>query len=307
MKPKQLNTDAMIPQGSYTRIAYERGLRMTPRDIPWSMFWDTTHASDSINTLYNIEECWIARKLETVEIHIPMITAKFPTTESNRELYHYTGMVNYRRHAAVVMEREGFEMPEAIALAMELPVQCFIAGGFVAAYINEVKPERFDVYFTGEAAFIETLKRLQNAPEGSFMHGYTQHMTATAMLAANESFLEFCHPEKPTILLVRTRWYSKAEYLVDSLDLSCEQVALGSDLHLTFTASAIQDAKDKLLKLHRTNWQVNTAVDVPKYQARGYRAVGSERHSEQFPANLASQLKSYAHYNGHNPRPFTSF
>lgn len=209
---------------------------------------------------------------------MPIVPQRF-SENSHEELYQFSGQQYGRRHAAVLLDRMELTMPEAIALALELPTATWIGGGFAAAYINGLRPSRLDLFFGGESSFLETVKRLQNAPEGSYMHGYVQVESVVDMIGNQRSVLTFTHSSKPTINLVRTRWYGNAPYLVDTFDLVVDQVLLGSDLFFTHAATALQDAQAKLLKVHKTLFHPNLGFDCEEYVAKGYRLVGNERYN----------------------------
>lgn len=282
---------------------YEWQVRAIQRELNAS-FWDPNAIPTDSDVSFERVLVRKERKPQPEPEPMPIVSQSF-APETYNDLFYFSGAAYVRRHVAVTMDRAEFTMPEAIALVLELPANTWIAGGFAASYINGVRPSRFDLFFGGEASFLDTLKRIQNAPEGSYLHGYVQTMPVTDMIANRLNYLEFTHPAKPTLILARTRWYQNAQYLVDTMDLVCEQVVLGSDLFITHSHSALQDAKDKILKLYRMIWRVNTAMDIPRYEELGYRVVGNDRYNSNFGRDLKGFLAGYVASNGRNPPPFT--
>lgn len=225
----------------------------------------------------------------------PRVRASY-TYDQNPDLHDGTGDVFENKHLALFCQREQILMPEAMELAMELPNGCFLAGGFMESYINGRKPKDFDVFFCGANELFAFLRRAQNAPTGTYLHGYQQEKSLNDFAASQDKYIRLVHPNpaKPPIQLVRIRWYENASQVLDTFDFSACQFALANTLELTYGTNALTDARGLHLRVRRIIFRLSTAARIKRWtETKGYSFVASRQCDEYSRDSLFEELAEH--------------
>ncbi len=195
-------------------------------------------------------------------------------------------------HVSTFQIRKNIQIPQAIELAMEMPNGCFLSGGFVKSALANKVPNNYDIFFNGSRAFESMLRRIHNAPEGSFLHGYTSDKSAAQMRdRAGGKVMLFKHPTKPPLQLVRIRYYDTAADLIDKSDFTVCMFALDNQLMMTYTTDAVEDARAKRLRLNKVSFYNSTGIRIQNLEKEGYMWADSGRYSNYDRRDMINSAK----------------
>jgi hypothetical protein len=204
----------------------------------------------------------------------------FWTPEENPHFISRTELTYARAPLEVALEQRNLSNRLLESLCAGLPEGVFIAGGFMTAIMQGRKDAHdIDLFFTGDAAFEATLDLLLNAQKEDddlwAWKGYTlSSQTQPAVLKSNLKdlrFVQFVHPKRPPIQLIKLVWYEDPEHVIDSFDLTVAQFATdGRDL--IFNPMAPTDLANKRIVLHRMQFPASTLRRLIKYSKKGFFA-----------------------------------
>ena len=211
------------------------------------------------------------------------------------------------------LKDRGIENRLLESLVYALPPGVIIAGGFMTAVMGEnTDAQDVDLFFTNERAFIETYELLtsneDSDDEAWAIKGYSLDPKAKEVVAGamkfktneqeNESaeltlknirYLKFVHPKRLPIQLIKLAWYTDAEHVIDSFDLTVAQFAVqitnSGEAELVANPISFIDLARKRLVLHRMQFPSSTLRRVIKYSKKGYYAC---------PGSLATIAQSIA-------------
>lgn len=185
-----------------------------------------------------------------------------------------------RKHLSWFMRRynlvaaEGSSLAQALDIAYELPPGAFLAGGFMRSILSNTPIKDYDIFFNGEASLKLMVKRIHNAPEGSFLHGYESDISVQDLINnvnKNRKYIMFTHESKPPIQLIRTRWYDRNEEVIDKFDMTFAQFSIDSDLQISYSSQAVDDAQNKRLRLRQVIFPVSTGLRLRRFLDAGFR------------------------------------
>jgi hypothetical protein len=149
----------------------------------------------------------------------------------------------------VFQQRNEVDISPAIALVNELPDGCYLAGGCFKSLILKSTPKDWDIYFDSQEAFLSLIRRIQNAPEGTLLHGYLPEMSLVDFAKSSRRCYNFEHPDKQPLQLVRIAWLSDASDAIAHFDMRHCMIALDTSLRVTFAERAVTDIKSKRIAL----------------------------------------------------------
>ena len=231
----------------------------------------------------------------------------------------------YWRGPVSNLSSRGIENRLLDSLIYALPPGVIIAGGFMTAVMGENKDAQdIDLFFTSEKAFIETYKLLTSPDESDDdawgIKGYsldpeTKGIVENAMNTKindndNESakltlknirYLKFVHPKRLPIQLIKLAWYTDAEHVIDSFDLTVAQFAVQimreGNAELVANPISFIDLARKRLVLHRMQFPSSTLRRVIKYSKKGYYACPGSLAtiSEEIAKNIANDNQQFVY------------
>lgn len=175
-----------------------------------------------------------------------------------------------KMYATTFVSRKNVNLDEPMKLAMELPAGAFIAGGFMKSIAHGETPKDYDLFFNSSETLKTLVKRIHNAPEGSFLHGYTSSDSVLSFADGDRKYMMFTHPAKPPLQLVRVRWYSRVEEAIDKFDFTMSQFALDSELNITFGTRSWDDASMKVCRLLQAAFPLSTGLRIERFFAQGW-------------------------------------
>jgi len=179
-----------------------------------------------------------------------------------------------RKHLAVFARHHRLELGDALEIAMELPEGAFLAGGFMRSVITNQPIKDFDLFFSSEAAFKNMIKRIHEAPEGTYLRGYESDLSLRELIQdpqKNRKYLMFTCEGKPPIQLIRTRWYERSEEIIDKFDMTISQFAVDSELNITYSARALEDIRNRYVRLWKVIFPTSTGLRIRRFLDQGFR------------------------------------
>ena len=178
--------------------------------------------------------------------------------------------------------------PEVKHLIENLPAGVWLAGSWFESLFRNETPKDFDLFFRDSDAFEETIDMLRDPeiPENeedeedadSFLINYELPEDELLESLANDNkttAITLKHKTKPSIQLIRTRFYSSPEDVIDSFDFTVCQFAASKE-GLTFSPMGLLDMARKRLVLHRITFPSSTMRRMLKYAKKGYYACGGQ-------------------------------
>lgn len=177
-------------------------------------------------------------------------------------------------HASRFQIRNNVDLSEPIKLASELPIGAFIAGGFMRQILDQTGIKDYDLFFDGEQSVKRFVKRVQGAPEGSFLHGYSAQGSLREFAEGFTEAMTLTHASKPTIQLHRVKWCPTPKDAIDKFDFSVCQFALDRNLMVTYERRGIDDARSKRLRMMPYGgniFAVSLGLRIKRYEAQGYK------------------------------------
>lgn len=185
--------------------------------------------------------------------------------------------------------RKNLNLDEPIKLAMELPEGAFIAGGFIRSIKCAEPTKDYDIFFNGSEAVAKLLRRIQHAPEGSFLHGYTSVNSFKDFASGSLKYITFTHASKPSLQLVRVRWFDRADVAIDKFDMSFSQFALDHKLALTFSTQGWEDIVTKRARLlGNVVFPLSTGFRLKRFIESGWQFSGDSYSRDEY-IRLANQ------------------
>lgn len=199
------------------------------------------------------------------------------------------------------------------ALVRKMPAGTYIAGGFMRSLIaGDDKFDDVDLFFNSGSSFSVMVDLIANDEEHYFA-GYKVNRDMSKFWGETRKYrlLNFTPPpdkDKPKLQLIKLAWFDSPEAVIDGFDLTCCQFATdGKDLY--FNPQAMNDVKEKRLRLHKTNSSLTTLERLIKYGNRGYTAdkgefnVVAERAAELLLGANTEVNKNYFYFRDDNELP----
>lgn len=175
-------------------------------------------------------------------------------------------------HAAVFQRRKTFKLGDAVSLAAELPSGAFLAGEWFKEIVRGQKVSLYDVFFTGSDALVSTVNRIHNAPEGSYLHGYDSVDSLLDFKDGDKVMMTFDCPGKPSIRLMRVRWFSAVEDALDKAETTASSYALDNELLFTFSDDNFRRLTlYQTIVFNRTPFYFSVGMKMLRYQAEGLK------------------------------------
>lgn len=166
-----------------------------------------------------------------------------------------------------------------------LPEGVIAAGGYFASLIldDQSLSKDLDVFCTNKQAFVNVVNLLLNPPakpsdeDGEpdslwAWRGYTLDGGEEALKGVNSArFLLFKHPTRPAIQIIRLAWYTDAEHVIDTFDLTVAMFAIDRT-NFIYLPAAFFDVMRKRLIVRKLSFPVSTLRRVVKYTKKGFYA-----------------------------------
>jgi len=182
------------------------------------------------------------------------------TNETHSELFYDTGYSPDRLTVVQFQKLCGVKLDDSVAIINELPNGSVICGGNFRQKITNNPVNNYDIFFDSESSFLNAVRRIMHAPEGSALHGYTPKVSLAKFSAGKDPILTFVHQSKPAIQLIRTRWFGNSEQLLQHIDLIDSMIALSSDFTVNHHSEAIWCIKNRRVKINRVDFIVGTGA-----------------------------------------------
>lgn len=152
----------------------------------------------------------------------------------------------------------------------KLPEGVYIAGDAALSEIDNKSIEDVDMFCTSSKAFCDAYEMLSQ----SHIPDIDQHT-----LEANSKYVKVVNftkgpmtvgPVPNKIQLIKQYWFTGADHVIDSFDFTICQIAFGRNL-ITWNSVTSKDIDNKVLRIHRIQWPVNTLRRMAKYINKGYQ------------------------------------
>lgn len=193
----------------------------------------------------------------------------------------------YAKLRLSALKERGIENALFNALIVHLPAGCYIAGGFMTSLLMDDKNAKdIDIFCGSEQAFKDICNLLIEPPEKKdddsdeekTMWAYRGYSTNTEIDKFNKEneavrFLKFTHEggKRPEIQVMKMSWYTDAEHVIDTFDLTIAQIATDGEFIYLNPLTQFDLAKKRLV-LHRMQFPASTIRRIIKYAAKGYYA-----------------------------------
>lgn len=157
----------------------------------------------------------------------------------------------------------------------------WIAGGAVVKWINgqEATPSDIDVFFHNEHQFLNTCFHMETLGYRQIYdtpNAKTYRMTGThtdsgdPLVLIGDEILQLKASLRyigPQVQLIKKRYFSSANEVIESFDLTCCQFATDGN-QIVRGKDAVKDMRDKTL--HVNKWTPGILKRIAKYYAYGY-------------------------------------
>ncbi len=166
-------------------------------------------------------------------------------------------------------------------LVEALPDGCIIAGGFMTTVIeNEKEAGDIDFFFTSAKAFTDLFNLIvdqKRCKEEGFwsLEGYAldpKHGKLTEETISSLRYVNFIHPTRPALQLIKMVFFTDVNSVIDSFDLTIAQFAIDNTGYLTYNPVSFLDISRKRLCLHTLQFPVSTIRRIIKYSKKGFFA-----------------------------------
>lgn len=181
--------------------------------------------------------------------------------------------VQYQKMPLESFVTKGFSNEYIEAVLETFPEGTFIAGGYLTSLIsgaNDPKSD-IDIFFKNEESFRQAYVCLtansNSLPE--VLRGYRAQRTIENALTPNVMFINFVAKGKPNIQLIKTRWFSTPEEIIDGFDFTITQFAIDED-NFYFNPESLLDIINKKLTLHKLTFPEKALARIAKYTKKGY-------------------------------------
>jgi len=206
---------------------------------------------------------------------LPDINENFNHQDYPLFFQHYYTVFN-QEHISRWSSRNKVDCSTVIKLASELPDGSFIAGGFMSSMIRSEQVNNFNIYFSGEDRFYSMIRRIHNAPEGAFLHGYESDVSIQELAQDSGAlYINFTHSAKPTLQLMKLRWFGSAEVCLDKFDFRHCMFALGPNMQLTYEVQAASMSRTQRLQVMSMVFRTSSCLRIKRHLDNGWDWVAN--------------------------------
>lgn len=183
------------------------------------------------------------------------------------------------------LEDRGFLTPDVKAIVSALPDGAWLAGSWFESIFRGEAPKDLDVFFRDSDAVYEFLDAFHEESDPENFEDTGESNPLTEYKLPEEDLLEsllnddkttaitVSREGRPSIQMIRARFFDDAESIIDSFDFTACQFAIGKE-GLTFNPAGMLDMVRKRLVAHRITFPASTMRRMIKYTAKGYYACG---------------------------------
>jgi hypothetical protein len=182
------------------------------------------------------------------------------------------------------LEDRGFLTPDVKTVVAALPDGAWLAGSWFESIYRGEAPKDLDVFFRDPEALYEFLDAFKPDTESIEFPSEDERSLTDYELPDSDLLESLLNDEKttaitvrcdgrPSIQIIRARFFDSPEAVIDSFDFTACQFAIGKE-GLVFSPGGMLDMVRKRLVVHRITFPASTMRRMIKYTAKGYYACG---------------------------------